>query len=116
MPRRRRAASTSIRATHATGPKTHVQQTPAATPPPPPSLYRKHDFLAIDLDPPALVVPNRLADIGVVHPPVAGGAEHDQVIRPQAHRRRVLRQVEEVVDLAVSLPVSLPKPLVPAEL
>jgi hypothetical protein len=56
-------------------------------------------------DPPSVTFADWLPDIGVVHPAVTGRAKHDKVFGCETVRRRILGQVKQVMDLALSLAI-----------
>lgn len=67
-------------------------------------------------DMPSVNFANRLSDIGVLHTAVASRAKHDEVLGCEAVRRRILGQVEEVMNLAVPLAIPLHEAEFTAEL
>jgi hypothetical protein len=56
-------------------------------------------------DAPSVTFADRLPDIGVMHTTVTSRAKYDEEFGSEAVERRILGQVEQVMDLAVPLAV-----------
>src|SRR5437773_988161 len=57
----------------------------------------------VNANTPSSPVVYRGTDISIVHAAVAGRTQHDEILGREALRRRVLGQMEQVVNLAVQL-------------
>jgi hypothetical protein len=70
----------------------------------------------IHSDAPSGLFSDRLPNIGVMHTAVTSRAKNDEVFGSEAVRRRILGQVEQVMNFAIPLAVPLHEAELAAEL